>query len=50
MQYLQNLFILYLNGKFAFLLCFYNQHIPAGSAGGEVEIQLLRTVKKWFVS
>lgn len=50
MQYLQNLSILYLNGKFAFLLFFYSQHIPVGSTGGEVENQLLRIVKKCFVS
>lgn len=39
MQYLQNLSILYLNGMFAFLLFFYNQHIPVSSSGGEVENQ-----------
>lgn len=39
MQYLKNLFILYLNGKFVFLLFFYSQHIPVGSTGGEVENQ-----------
>lgn len=39
MQHLQNLSILYLNGKFAFLLFFYNQHIPFGSSGEEVEKQ-----------
>lgn len=50
MQYLQNLSILYLNGKFAFLLFFYSQHIPVGSTGGEVGNQLLRIVKKCFVS
>lgn len=48
MQYLQNLSIQYLSGKFAFLLFFYRQHIPVGSTGGEVENQL-KIVEKCFV-
>lgn len=49
MQYLEDVSILYLNGKFVFLLFFYSQHIPVASTGGEVENQF-GIVKKCFVS